>query len=200
MRAVAASGILRLVYKESSMERQHFTRMDQSDREQWAFIAEETVKVQQEVPVGIMRLLGQLEGLYGGFGVSQLHHALQTATMARRANASDEVVLASLCHDLGKAISIPNHAEISASILRKYVSDDVFQVVRTHQDFQGRHYYEYFGQPSNLRERYKHEPWFALAEQFTDEWDQAAFDPKYKVLPLAEFEPLVRQFFGAFKM
>ena len=58
----------------------------------------------------------------------------------------------------------------------------------------------YFGQPGNLREQYKNEPWFALAETFTDVWDQAAFDPAYKVLPLEEFEPLVRQFFGAFKM
>ncbi|MFI5305958.1 MAG: HD domain-containing protein [Polyangiales bacterium] len=182
------------------MERQHFTRMDESNREQWMFIGEETIKAQQEVPDGIMQLLRRLQTLYGGFGVSQLHHALQTATMAKRANASDEMVLASLCHDIGKAISIPNHAEISAAILRKYVSSDVHQVILTHQDFQGRHYYEYFGQPANLRERYAKEPWFALAEQFTDEWDQAAFDPKYKVLPLSEFEPLVRQFFGAFKM
>jgi predicted HD phosphohydrolase len=164
------------------------------------FIAEETYKEQQNVPTGILQMLRRLGDLYGGFGVSQLHHALQTATMAKRDNASDEVVLAALCHDIGKAISIPNHGEISASILRKYVSPEVHQVILTHQDFQGRHYYEHFGQPGNLRESYKNEPWFALAEKFTDEWDQAAFDPKYKVMPLSEFEPLVRQFFGTFKM
>lgn len=183
-----------------SMERQHFTRMDESTREQWMFIGTETARVQADVPAGIMRMLQSLDGLYGGFGVSQLHHALQTATMARRANASDEMVLASLCHDIGKAVSIPNHGEISAAILRKYVSPDVHQVILTHQDFQGRHYYEYFGQSPSLRDRYRNEPWFALAEQFTDEWDQAAFDPKYAVLPLAEFEPLVSQFFGKFAM
>ncbi len=182
------------------MAPQHFTRMDESNLEQWSHIALETQKAQQDVPEGILQLLRQLGDLYGGFGVSQLHHALQTATMARRANASDEVVLAALCHDLGKAISIPNHAEISAAILRKYVSDDVYQVVLTHQDFQGRHYYAHFGQPSNLRERYRHEPWYALAERFTDEWDQAAFDPSYPVLPLQEFEPLVRQRFSVFRM
>ncbi len=180
------------------MDRQHFTRMDESTREQWMFIGEETARVQADVPASILRMLESLSGLYGGFGVSQLHHALQTATMARRANASDEMVLASLCHDIGKAVSIPNHGEISAAILRKYVSTDVYQVILTHQDFQGRHYYEYFGQSAALRDRYRNEPWFALAEQFTDEWDQAAFDPKYPVLPLAEFEPLVRQFFGRF--
>jgi predicted HD phosphohydrolase len=182
------------------MERQHFTRMDQSNQAQWQYIAEETVRIQPDVPKSILAMLRSLDGVYAGFGVSQLHHALQTATMARRDNASDEVVLASLCHDIGKAISIPNHAEISASILRKYVSPEVYQVILTHQDFQGRHYYEYFGQSSSLRENHRHQPWFALAEKFTDEWDQAAFDPAYKVLPLAEFEPLVQQIFGRFRM
>jgi predicted HD phosphohydrolase len=174
--------------------------MDESTRDQWQFIAEETFKEQESVPRSVMQMLRRLGDIYGGFGVTQLHHALQTATMAKRANASDEMVLASLCHDIGKAISIPNHGEISASILRKYVSPEVHQVILTHQDFQGRHYYEFFGQPSNLRDQYRAEPWFTLAEQFTDEWDQVAFDPKYRVLPLEEFEPLVRQFFGAFKM
>lgn len=182
------------------MDRQHFTRMDESSREQWMFIAEETYKEQENVPLGVLQMLRKLGDIYGGFGVSQLHHALQTATMAKRANATDEVVLASLCHDVGKAISIPNHGEISASILRKYVSPDVYQVILTHQDFQGRHYYEFFGQPANLRDQYRAQPWFALAEKFTDEWDQLAFDPKYPVLPLEEFEPLVRQFFGTFKL
>lgn len=181
-------------------ERRHFTRMDQSDRDQWQYIAEQTFAAQEQVPRSILAMLRSLGDVYAGFGVSQLHHALQTATMARRDNASDEVVLAALCHDIGKAISIPNHAEIGASILRKYVSENTYKVILTHQDFQGRHYYEYFGQPSNLREHYKSEPWFGLAETFTDVWDQAAFDPAYKVLPLEEFEPLVRQFFGAFKM
>jgi predicted HD phosphohydrolase len=182
------------------MERQHFTRMDQSTHDQWAYIGEQTVQQQQSVPGEVLSMLRKLETIYGGFGVDQLHHALQTATMARRANASDELVLAALCHDIGKVISIPNHGEIAAAILRKYVSPATFQIVLTHQDFQGRHYYAHFGMPSDLRERYRSEPWFAQAEQFTDEWDQAAFDPQYKVLPLQEFEPLVTQFFGAFRM
>lgn len=180
--------------------RVHFTRMDESTQEQWAHIASETVTEQSRVPDRVLGMLRSLESVYGGFGVSQLHHSLQTATMAKRANASDEIILAALCHDIGKAISIPNHAEIAAALLKKYVSPDTYKIVLTHQDFQGRHYYEYFGQPGTLREKYADEPWFALAEQFTDEWDQQAFDPKYRVLPLGELEPLVRQYFGQFRM
>ncbi|MDB4991071.1 MAG: Metal-dependent phosphohydrolase, subdomain protein [Myxococcaceae bacterium] len=175
-----------------------FTRMDESNRDEWMGIGKATMELQSEVPKRILSMLRDLEGVRGGFAVNQLHHALQTATMARRANASDEMVLVSLCHDIGKIISIPNHAAIAAEILKPYVSKDAYQVLRTHQEFQGRHYFQYFGASTTLRERHKDEPWFALAEQFTDEWDQAAFDPDYPVLPLHEFEPLVQQFFGRF--
>ena len=177
-----------------------FTRMDQSSRDEWMVIGKATMEVQSEVPKRIMGMLRDLAQVQGGFGVDQLHHVLQTASMARRANASDEMVLVSLCHDMGKVISIPNHAAIAAEILKPYVSKDAYQVLRTHQEFQGRHYFQYFGASTTLREQYRAEPWFALAEQFTDEWDQAAFDPAYPVLPLAEFEPLVQQFFGRFPL
>jgi predicted HD phosphohydrolase len=175
-----------------------FTRMDQSSREEWLAIGQETMALQAEVPRRMMSMLRELSGLRGGFGVDQLHHALQTATMARRANASDDVVLAALCHDVGKLLSIPNHAAIGAELLKPYVSRDVYRVLATHQEFQGRHYFQHFGASTTLREKYRAEPWFALAEQFTDEWDQAAFDPSYPVLPLEEFEPLVHELMGRF--
>jgi predicted HD phosphohydrolase len=172
--------------------------MDESNRDEWMAIGLATMELQPEVPKRILSMLRDLSAVRGGFGVDQLHHALQTATMARRANASDEMVLVSLCHDLGKVISIPNHAAIGAEILRPYVSKSAYQIVRTHQEFQGRHYFQHFGASQTLRDRHRAEPWFALAEQFTDEWDQAAFDPDYPVLSLEEFEPLVQQFFGRF--
>jgi predicted HD phosphohydrolase len=175
-----------------------FTRMDHSNRDDWMKIARATLAEQGQTAERILSMLQSFDTLHAGFGVSQLHHALQTATMARRANASDEIVLSALCHDIGKYVSIANHAAIAAEILRPYVSDAAYKIVLTHQDFQGRHYYEHFGKSGSLRERHKDEPWYAAAEQFTDEWDQAAFDPKYPVLPLAEFEPLVRQTFGQY--
>lgn len=175
-----------------------FTRMDASTREEWMLIGKATVEVQANVANQILTMLRSLAGFHAGFGVDQLHHALQTATMAKRANADDDVVLGALCHDIGKVISIPNHGPIAAEMLKPYVSRDVYHVLRTHQDFQGRHYYGHFGMSTTLRENYRSEPWFALAERFTDEWDQAAFDPAYAVLPLEEFEPLVRQKFARF--
>ena len=116
--------------------------------------------------------------------------------MAERAGADDEVVFAALLHDVGKAISVPNHPAIGAEMIKPYVRPEVYEMIRVHQDFQGRHYYAHFGADPDARERHREEltgeEW-ALAERFADEWDQKAFDPAYDTLPLEHFEPLVRQ-------
>jgi predicted HD phosphohydrolase len=181
-----------------SEERASFTRMDQSTNAEWMTIGRATIDLQPLVADRVLSMLRSFDRLFAGFGVSQLHHALQTATMARRANASDEIVLSALCHDIGKYVSIANHPAIAAEMLRPYVSDAAYKMVLTHQDFQGRHYYAHFGKSSTLRDKHRGEPWYALAERFTDEWDQAAFDPAYPVLPLEEFEPLVRATFAQY--
>jgi predicted HD phosphohydrolase len=174
-----------------------FTRMDESTAEQWAVIGRETFENQDRVAERALAMLRSLAEVTDGFAVDQLTHALQTATMAERAGADDEVVFASLLHDIGKAVSVPNHPEIAAAILKPYVRDDVYWMIRAHQDFQGRHYYAHFGGDPDAREQHRGAPWFALAEQFADEWDQRAFDPDYDTLPLEHFEPLVRRMFAA---
>ena len=60
------------------------------------------------------------------------------------------MIVASLCHDIGKAISVPNHGAIAAEMLRPYVRPDVYETIKHHQDFQGRHYYAHFDMPTNL--------------------------------------------------
>jgi len=170
--------------------------MDQSTAEQWAVIGKQTFEHQDRVAERALGMLRSLAEITDCFAVDQLTHSLQTATLAERAGADEEVVFASLLHDVGKAVSVPNHPEIAAAILKPYVRSDVHNMIRAHQDFQGRHYYAHFGGDPNAREQYRGEPWFALAEQFADDWDQIAFDPEYDTLPLEHFEPLVRKLFS----
>jgi predicted HD phosphohydrolase len=184
--------------KPEHEDRAHFARMDESSRDDWMKIGVATVHLQKTVPARVLAMLRALSEVHAGFGVSQLHHALQTATMAKRDNASDDLILCALCHDVGKYVSIANHGAIAAEILRPYVDEHAYKIVLTHQDFQGRHYYGHFGKSTELRDQYRSEPWFAQAEQFTDAWDQAAFDPSYPVLPLEEFQPLVEARMGVF--
>ena len=181
---------------QTSESQRTFTRMDQSTAEEWAVIGAESAANQGRVAERVLGLLRSLEEVTDGFGVDQLTHCLQTATLAERAGADDELVVASLCHDIGKAVSVPNHPAIAAEILKPYVRDEVYHAIRAHQDFQGRHYYHHFGGDPDARDQYRDEPWYALAEQFADQWDQIAFDPDYDTLPLEHFEPLVRKLFS----
>ena len=173
-----------------------FTRMDQSTAEQWGVIATESVSNRGRVAERVLGMLQSLEQITDGFAVDQLTHCLQTATLAERAGADEELVLASLCHDIGKAVSVPNHPRIAAEILRPYVREEVRWAIEVHQDFQGRHYYHHLGGDRSARDQYRGHPSYALAERFADEWDQIAFDPAYDTLPLSHFEPLVREKFA----
>ena len=176
---------------------QTFTRMDESTADQWATIGAETTRNQPRVADSVLAMLRSLSDITDGFAVDQLTHCLQTATRAERAGADDEVVVASLCHDVGKAVSVFNHPAIAAEILRPYVRPDVYWMILVHQDFQGRHYYHHFGGDVNARDRYQGAAWYELAERFADEWDQVAFDPDGPYEPLEHFEPMVREVFAA---
>ena len=172
--------------------------MDESTAAQWQTIVVETMEQQPRVAESVLAMLASLERITDNFAVDQLVHSLQTATRAEEAGASDEVVVASLCHDIGKAVSVMNHPRIAAEILRPYVGEDTYRMIDAHQDFQGRHYYEFIGLDPNARDQHKGASWYGLAEQFADDWDQISFDPDYPTKPLAHFEPMVREVFGSF--
>src|SRR5262245_8230997 len=148
------------------------------------------------VPDRILAILRLLEPLKQGFLVDQLEHSLQTATRAERAGAELDVVVGSLCHDMGKALTNANHPAIAAEMIRPWVSPEVYWMVLVHQDFQGLHYFARMGLDPNMRRRHVGHPAYELAERFADEWDQTAFDPGYDSLPLEHFEPMVREVFS----
>ena len=173
-----------------------FTRMDESTAEQWAVIGSEHMKNQGRVADRVLMLLESLSDIVDGFSTDQLTHCLQTATLAERAGADDEVVVAALCHDVGKAISTANHPRIAAEILKPYVRDDVYKMILVHQDFEGMHYFDRVGLDPMMRNRHKGHQYYESAERFADEWDQKAFDPDYDHLPLEHFEPMVREVFS----
>jgi predicted HD phosphohydrolase len=173
-----------------------FTRMDESTAEQWAVIGAETMKNQPRVAEEVLGMLRRLEAITDGFNANQLVHSLQTATMAEQAGADTELVVASLCHDIGKLISVFNHPAIAAAILKPYVRPEVYDAIRVHQDFQGKHYYHHFGGDVNARDQYEGEAFYELAATFADDWDQQAFDPDREYFPLEHFEPMVREVFA----
>ena len=97
--------------------------------------------------------LGEIEQLlaakgarmYAGEPVTQLQHALQSAELAERAGAGDELVLAAFLHDLGHLINDQGdtptlrgvddrHEYVALPFLRDLYGDAVLQPIRLHVD------------------------------------------------------------------
>jgi len=175
-----------------------FTRMDESTPEQWQAIGQAVRRSNQRAADRVLAMLRSLEEIRDEFATDQLEHSLQTATRAERAGADLEVVIAALLHDVGKAATIHNHGAIAAEILRPYVRDDVYQMVRIHQDFQGLHFFHHLGGDRDAREKHRDQvspEVFALTARFADEWDQTSFDPDYDTESVEHFEPALRALF-----
>jgi predicted HD phosphohydrolase len=168
-------------------------RMDRATARQWAAAEPLGATVDAALADRVLGLLRGLGGMDDGFAVDQLNHALQTATRAERAGADEQLVVAALVHDVGKLVGDENHDAVSAEILRPYVRDDVYQVVRHHQAFAARYLAPVYGGDPDERAQWRTAPWFGLAERFVDEWDQLSFDPAYDTETLGHFAGAVRR-------
>ena len=145
------------------------------------------------------RVLEQLKGLSGslaGYQVDRLEHSLQSATRAYHDGAEEEMVVAALLHDVGDLLAPENHSEMAAAVLRPYVSERTYWIVRHHGLFQSYYFAHFRGGDRNARDRYKDHPWYQDAVDFCHRWDQPAFDPAYESLDLEFFEPMVRRVFA----
>ncbi|GLQ21345.1 HD domain-containing protein [Algimonas porphyrae] len=172
-----------------------FTRMQDGTLDDWKIIGAAHKKDFGNTADRFIAMLRQLEDATLGFACDQLQHALMCATLARRSGASTEHIVIALCHDIAKVINVPNHGPIAAEMMRPYISDDSYHVIYNHQAFQGEHYYQYLGAPTDLRKQWVDEPWYPLAVKLVDEWDAPAFDPDFEVDTLESFIPLMREVF-----
>ena len=172
-----------------------FVRMQDGTLEDWQKIGAAHMVEFKNTADHFIDLLKSLKQHTLGFACDQLQHSLMCATLARRDGASDEQIVIALCHDIGKAINVPNHGPIAAEMMRPYICDDSYHTIRNHQAFQGEYYYHYLGAPTDLRKQWVDEPWYPLAVKLVDEWDAPAFDPDFEVDSLESFIPLMRKIF-----
>jgi predicted HD phosphohydrolase len=89
-----------------------------------------------------------------------------------------------------------NHAQMAAAIIRPYVREQVTWIVEQHELFQTYYYVHHLGGDRYMRERLREHPWYESCVDFCERYDQSSFDPAYRTMSLAEFEPLLRQVFS----
>lgn len=145
------------------------------------------------------RLLAQFDQLdedWTPYPINRYQHSLQSATRAYNDNADEELIVAALLHDIGDLAGPYNHGEIAAAILKPYVSEKTYWIVKHHCVFQGYYYNHYLGGDRNAREKYKDNPHYEDCKYFCHHYDQNSFDPNYETRPLAFFIPMLRRVFG----
>ncbi len=145
------------------------------------------------------RLLDQLRQLdeeWTAYPINRYQHSLQSATRAYRDGADEETIVAALLHDIGDISAPFNHSEVAAAILRPYVSEKTYWIIRHHGVFQGYYYNHHLGGDRNAREKYRDSPYYDDCVYFCHHYDQCAFDPDYDSLELDFFEPMLRRVFA----
>jgi predicted HD phosphohydrolase len=174
-----------------------FTRMEDGTAEDYRLLMEKEDAFNADHVDRVLAHLKLLDVDWGGYRVTRYAHSLQSATLAERDGASEEMIVAALLHDIGDILSPYNHSEAAAALLKPYVSERVHWIVKHHGLFQGYYYNHFLGGDRHQRDRFKDHPWYADCVYFCQHYDQNAFDPDYDTLPLAHFEPMVRRVFGA---
>ena len=174
-----------------------FTQMRDATAEDYRIIGKHSLEFFAGLPDRILAHLRLLDGDTGGYAVTRLTHSLQTATRAQRDGRDDEYVVCALLHDIGDTLASANHAELAATLLEPFVSEENHWIVKHHAVFQGYYFFHHLGLDRNLRDRYRDHSCFKECAAFCEKYDQNSFDPAYETLPLEHFEPLLRAVFAA---
>ena len=178
------------------MSKVQFTEMKYGSKEDYELLSKFEKEYAEKLPDRILEALLNLGDSMDGYQVSRLEHSLQSATRAERDGADEEMVVATLLHDIGDSLAPFNHSQLVASVLRPYVSEKVYWIMLHHGLFQEYYYAHHIGRDRNARDQFKDHQYYQEAVDFCERWDQKSFDPEYESFPLEHFEPMVRNVFS----
>ena len=178
------------------MKKVKFTQMKDGTKEDYDLLSKYEEKFSKDLPDRILDALRNLDSSVDGYQVTRLEHSLQSATRAEKDGAEEEMVVATLIHDIGDNLAPHNHSQLVASVLRPYVSEKIYWIILHHGIFQEYYYAHHIGRDRNARDKLKHHPYYQDAVDFCEKWDQKSFDPNYESYSLEYFERKVRKLFS----
>lgn len=173
-----------------------FRQMKDGTSADYALLDELEEEFVKKLPSRIMRELAELDESLSGYQVSRLEHSLIGATMAERDGADVDWIVAALIHDMGDALAPHNHDSLAAVIAAPYIREECTWTLKTHGIFQMYYYAHLTGGDREARQKYKDHPYYQTGVDFTDRWDQSAFDPDYDWHDLEYFSPHVEEVFS----
>ena len=178
------------------MKKVNFTEMKNGSKEDYVFLDKLEKEYVGETANRILNFLSRMTTTLEGYKITRLEHSLQSATRAYRNNESEEMVVATLLHDIGDDLAPMNHSQYAASILRPYVSEKTYWIIQHHGLFQTYYSAHHLGGDRNARDKFKDHEHYEATINFCENYDQSSFDPNYKSMSLEEFSPMVKRIFS----
>ena len=182
--------------QENTVMQADFRTMSDSTKEDWSIIGRETMKFATGLPDRILTHLQLLDGDCGGFPIDRYQHSLQTAELAAECGEDEEYIVCALLHDMGDTLGSANHADVAATILEPFISDENYWMVKHHGIFQGYNFFHYLGMDRDMRDQFKGHENYDRTEAFIRKYDDPAFDAAKPKLSLEPFEQMVRNVFA----
>ena len=178
------------------MKKVSFTEMKEGTKEDYIFLEKHEKNFANKTAERIIKFMSTLTGTLEGYQISRLEHSLQSATRAYKNGENEEMVVATLLHDIGDELAPMNHSEYAASILKPYVSEKTHWIIEKHGIFQMYYYAHHLGGDRNKRDQYKDHKYYQDTIDFCEKYDQNSFDPNYDSLPLEFFKPIIKKIFS----
>ena len=178
------------------MDKVSFKEMKNGTKEDYLLLDRHEKKFIKNTADRVLKFMNGLNTTLEGYKISRLQHSLQTATRAFNDKASDEMIVASLLHDIGDELVPFNHAEYAAAVLKPYVSEKTHWIIEKHGIFQMYYYAHHLGENKNERDKFKGHKYYQDTINFCEKWDQKSFDPNFKSLTLKDFKPYVQKIFS----
>ncbi len=173
-----------------------FTQMKNGSKEEYLLLDEHEKNYITGTADRVLKFMEGLTSTLEGYKITRLEHSLQAATRALNDNADEEMIVATLLHDIGDELAPLNHSEYAAAVLKPYVTEKTYWIIKKHGEFQMYYYAHHLGKNQNQRDKYKGHKFYQDAVDFCEKWDQASFDPEYKSKPLEFFAPMVKRIFS----
>ena len=178
------------------MKTVNFTEMKNGNKDDYQLLEKYEKKFERQTAVRILKFLSKQTSTLEGYKISRLEHALQAATRAYQNKESEEMVVATLLHDIGDDLAPMNHSQYAASILRPYVSEKTYWIILHHGLFQTYYSAHHLDGDRNARDKFKDHKYYKATIDFCENYDQCSFDPNFKSMSLKDFEPLVKKIFA----
>ena len=177
------------------MKKVNFTEMKNGSKEDYELLEKYEKNFELKTANRLLKYLASQTTTLEGYQITRLEHSLQAATRAYKNGESEEMVVATLLHDIGDDLAPMNHSQYAASIIRPYVSEKTYWIILHHGLFRTYYSAHHLGGDRNARDKFKDHKYYQDTVDFCEKYDQSSFDPDYKAMSLEDFEPMVKKIF-----